>query len=243
MLSALICLALITKGRYPFEKYLDMKYQECDDWEIYDMSEEEEKVRSIQAIPDLFGYKDSMTVELISFIENWDSSYIYIYRNSKQIQRFFEPMGFSSLNVNEPIRVADINGDDLCDIKLVILYNGTGLASMNVRVIYLFQKPDGSFTKISFDDKMDDNRPERDFDKDGNYEIITMNLFGHEDHSYWVFNLFEYKDNELVNANSKDNYPIMIQFLHRENFEITNKISRKKMKDFELNLPDEFDKK
>jgi len=243
ILSTLIIVTLTSKGQYPFEKYSGVKYRECNDWKIYDKTEMENKVHSTLSIPDFFENKDSMTVQLTSFIENWDSSYIRIYRNSRQIQKFFEPMGFSPSNVNESVRIADINGDSLCDMKLVIPYNGCGLASMNVRSIYLFQKSDGSFTKISFDDNMESNRQERDFDGDGNYEIITMNLVGHENHSYWVFNLFDYKDNGLVNANSKDNYPIMIQFLYRDNFEITDKISREKMKDFKLNLPDKYDRK
>jgi hypothetical protein len=70
-----------------------------------------------------------------------------------------------------------------------------------------------------------------------------MNLVGYENHSYWLFNLFDYDGNEFVNVNSKDNYPIMIQFLYRENFQITNRISREKMKDFNLNLPDDYEKK
>lgn len=243
ILLALIIFTLTSKGQYPFEKYPGVKYRECNDWKIYDKTEKKKKVHSTLTIPGFFENKDSMTVQLTSFIENWDSSYIRIYRNAKQIQKLFDPIGFSPSNVNEAIRIADINGDCLFDIKIVIPYNGCGIASMNVRVIYLFQKSDGSFAKISFDDKMDSIRQERDFDGDGNFEIITMNLVGKENHSYWVFNLFEYKDNGLVNANSKDNYPIMIQFLYRENFEITNKISREKMKDFELNLPDKYDRK
>jgi hypothetical protein len=90
---------------------------------------------------------------------------------------------------------------------------------------------------------MSENRQERDFDGDGNFEIITMNLIGHEDHSFWLFNIFNYLNGGLVNVNAKDNYPIMIQFLNRENYDVTNKISRDKMKTFALTLPEDYDAK
>jgi len=61
----------------------------------------------------------------------------------------------------EPVRTADINGDGLSDLKLIVSYNGSGLACLNVRVIYLFQKNGGEFAKLSFDDmkyKTDDKK-------------------------------------------------------------------------------------
>jgi len=87
------------------------------------------------------------------------------------------------------------------------------------------------------------NQTERDVDSDGNYEIITMTLFGYEDHNYWLFNLFEYANQELVSANHKVHYPIMIQYLFRDNFEITNKISREKMKAFGMAMPEGYERK
>ena len=152
---------------------------------------------------------------------------------------FFTP----SNTAFEPARVADINGDGLKDVKFVIPYMGNGLAALNVKVIYLLQTKDQKFVKISFYDKMDKNRPERDFDGDGNFEIITMDLQEYKNHNYWTFNIFEYKDGQLINVNEKDNYPIMIQFLYKENYKITDKIDRQKMKSFAIKLPNDFDRK
>jgi hypothetical protein len=128
------------------------------------------------------------------------------------------------------------------DIKITAWYMGNGLASLNRRRIYLFQNKDNRFTKISFLDKLgDDKKPDRDLDGDGNNEIITMNLTYYGDHSYWLFNIYDFIDGELKNVNMKYDYPIMIQYLHRENYEITNKISREKMKEFSLKYPDSYD--
>lgn len=244
LIFIMILLTAILKGQEPFEKYPAISYREYKDWEVYDKSAKEKKVHYTLTIPDFFENKDSITIQLTSFVGNWDSSYFRIYRNKKQIQKFVDPpMGLSEANMVEPIRIADINGDSLTDLKILIPYMGNGTASLNVRVIYLIQKPNCDFTKISFDDKMNGNRPERDFDGDKNYEIITMTLTSYENHSYWLYNLYDYYSNGLINVNVKDDYPIMIQFLYRENYQITDKITRQKMKDFALPLPEGYDKK
>ncbi len=234
----MILLTGFLKGQEPFEKYPAISYLEFKDWKHY---EKTEKVHHTLTIPNFFKNHDSITIQLTSFSNNWDSSYLRIFRNKKQIQKIFEPMGFSSMNIFEPIRTADINGDGFIDLKIIIPYLGNGIASLNVRVIYLFQKPGGDFTKISFDDKMNGNRSERDFDGDKNYEIITMTLTSYENHSYWLYNLYDYSSNSLINVNAKYDYPIMIQFLYRVNHQITDKITRQKMKDFALPLPKGLD--
>ena len=118
---------------------------------------------------------------------------------------------------------------------------GNGIASLNVRVIYLMQNEDSTFSKLSFDDKMDGNRPERDFDGDGIYEVVTMTLNHHDNHNYWTFNIFEFSGSGLINGNEKGNYPIMIQFLHRKNYGMTDKLSRAEMKTYGLELPEEYE--
>jgi hypothetical protein len=239
--------SLTVSGQYPFEKYPVLQYHDFDDWKVYDKSEIEKKIHLTMTIPDFFENKDSLTIQLTSYITSkWsDSSYIRIYRNKTFLQKIFEPMFFNSLNIgNLPIRVADINGDKLSDLKITVWYMGNGIASMNVRRIYLFRNQDNHFTKVSFNDMLEsDDRPERDFDNDGNNEIISMNLLSYDKHSYWLFNLFNYVDGDLINVNEKGDYPIMIQLLYRNNYEITNKISRDRMKEFALKIPHNYDKK
>jgi hypothetical protein len=239
----LLLLTWAAKGQFPFEKYPTVKYVAYNNWKIYDKAEKEKKIHSTLTIPKFFDNGDTITIQLTSYTDHWwDNSIIRIFRNKTAIQKISENMGFNPVGL-DTLRVADINNDGLQDIKIVAAYMGNGTAALNVRVVYLFHQPDHSFRKISFADKMTSNRLERDFDADGNFEIITMNLTGFNDHSYWLFNIFNYKDGGLININSKDNYPIMIQFLYRDNYEITNKISREKMKTFSLALPDEYDVK
>jgi len=70
-----------------------------------------------------------------------------------------------------------------------------------------------------------------------------MSLTGHDNHNYLAFNIFEYMDGQLRNANNKDNYPIMIQLLYQDNYEITDKIDRDQMKKFTKQLTENYDRK
>ncbi len=220
------------QGQYPFEKYPSVKYLEYKDWKIFDKLETEKRIHFTLTIPGFYENKDTLTIQLTSFLVNWDSSFVRIFRNRKQIQKMFEPMHFTVVSVYDALRTADIDGDKLSDVKVVISYMGNGLAAMNQRVIYLFQKPDGLFNKISFLDKMDANRPERDLDGDNQFEIITMTLNEYESHNYWTFNIYNYMNGQLINKNEKFGYPIMIQYLYRANYKVTDKIPSEIMKGF-----------
>ncbi|MEA5401727.1 hypothetical protein VB776_02295 [Arcicella sp. DC2W] len=243
LIFALIFLTLNAKGQYPFEKYPAIKYREYKNWKFYDKTEKENKFHCTLTIPKFFDNQDNLTIRITTFGYS-EGAFIRIYHNKKLLQKNSEPMFFNDLNIdNQSIRVADINGDSLKDIKIIAWYMGNGLAGLFGRTIYLFQNKEGHFTKVSFTNIAGNEVLERDFDGDGNYEIITMTLKGYGGHNYWLFNLFNYLNGDLVNVNSKDNYPIMIQYLNRDNYQITKKISRSKMKAFTMKLPEGYDKK
>lgn len=222
-------------------------------WKVYDKCKTEKKVHYTLTIPNFYKNHDSVTIQLTSLTDNFDTSYIRVYRNKNQIQKFTESYSIGSgydCNKIEPtpqtIYLEDINGDSLNDLKIIIPGNGCcGSFNFYLEVIYLFQRTDGSFTKVSFSDLMMDYalRPERDIDGDGNYEIITQTFQHYGNHNYWLFNLYNFNGDSFVNVNHKDNYPIMVQLLYKDNFAITDKISREKMKEFEKKLPDGYDKK
>jgi hypothetical protein len=239
----LVALAFNSFGQYPFEKFPAIKYKKYKEWKAFNTNNKQHKTEFVLTIHKFFNNTDSLTLLLTSFEDISDSSFITILKNGKELQRFFEPMFFYDTNLMEGVMAADINGDKLQDVKLVIPYMSNGLG-LNTRVIYLFQNINKIFNKISFDDKMfGQNRQERDFNGDGNYEIITMTMIEYGGHSYFAFNLFSFRDNDLVAVNNKYNYPILIQFLYRDNFKITDKISRKKMKDFAQSRPEGYDKR
>lgn len=236
-LTFFILFPLIVRGQFDFEKYPPIKFKTYNNWKTDDT---EKNVESSLTIPDFYKKGKSLQIQLISSKENWsENSIIKVLKGNVETQNFTENIGFNPVALNNII-VADFNGDGLKDIKIIVPFMGNGIASMNVKVIYLFQKSNQDFLKISFNDKQSENRIERDFNNDGNYEIISMQLISYQNNSYWNFNLFNLVNGKLLNVNNKYNYPILIQFLEKENFKITSKISRKKIKNFALKLPEDY---
>lgn len=231
-----------TYAQYPFEKYPAIKYAEYKHWTMGPgpaMFTSDDCLSHYQTISPFFP-GESITIRLVSCDS---TSYIYIYKGKHQLQAIPDKMSFFEGNLSEPIRIADFNGDGLKDIKLVVPYHGCGIASLNARVIYLFQRPGNRFVKIAYMDKIEHgNTPERDMDKDGNYEIITMDLQGYKTHNYWTFNSYNFKDNNLVNVNDKFGYPIMVQYLNRDNYTPTN-IDKNNLKKYSLKVPQEYEVK
>lgn len=244
LLGIVVLITVTLKAQYPYERYPALNYQKKYYWTFYDRTKNENKMHWTMTFAKFFDNNDSLTVQLTTFVDK-DYSYIRIFRNRKQTQLIKEPypIGRYFGTLEDTVYYGDINGDSLTDIKILCWYGGCGIASLNERVVYLIQRPDHSFTKISYLDMSACVNIERDFDGDHNYEIITMTLNSYQEHSYWTFNLFNVVDGGLVSVNNKFDYPIMIQFLNRTNYQITDKISRLKMKKFAQTLPEEYDRR
>jgi len=245
--SLIIIMILLTgllKAQYPFEKYPAMKYIKKGTWTVYDRREKENKMHWTSTFPEFFKIRDSLTVQLTTFGDK-DTSLIRIFKNKKQIQILKEPyaIGRNFGMLYDTLFFGDINGDSLLDVKILCWYGGCGIASLNERVIYLIQRPDNKFTKVSFLDMASSGRLERDLNGDGNFEIITMTLNEYESHNYWTFNLYNFINGDLVCVNDKFDYPIMIQFLYRKNYKVTDKITKEIMKTFSVDKPEYYDKK
>lgn len=227
----LIYISFSAKAQYDFEKYPSIQY-DIYEWENIEL--EKSIIHKID-IPNFYKNSDSLNLKLIYFNNSVQDSEILISK-----QKFYEDIPFTLIGLDS-LRIADINGDGLKDLKIISYYMGNGLASLNVKVVYFFQDTNRRFIKIAYDDKMGDNRSERDFDNDGNFEIITMKLQHHKNHNYWLFNIYNFLDNKIMNVNNKANYPIMIQLLNSETFDISNNLSRDEMKVYEIKSPTSFD--
>jgi hypothetical protein len=256
-LLIIILLSLIfsreIRAQYPFEKFPAASFQKFGTWDVYDRVEDEGKIHWVMKLPAFYKDSSSITVQITTFsrssrkdarfkFSTRDTCLIRIYRNEKQVQLIREPfpVGTNFGMLDDFILCGDINGDSLPDLKITAFGGGTGLAMLFYRIIYLFQREDGTFSKTSFVNMELIDRPERDLDGDGNYEIVTTGHTSFEDHSYWVFNVYRFEDRRLHCVNDAFNYPIMIQHLYKINYRVTDRISRDKMKDFACKVPDEF---
>lgn len=230
--SFLFIFPMFLFGQYPFENFESIDYKSLD----FKMIEKENALEYSCQINSFFDDFSDLQIIINGNSQNFTETFIQIKSNHKT-KKYFEKIPAQG---TDGLYIADFNGDGLRDIKIVSYYMGSGLASLNVRIIYLFQKKDKEFTKISFDDKIGSNLIERDINKDGNFEIITMTLQDHKNHNYWLFNVYNFSNDNLVCANEKVNYPIMIQFLYRDNYKITTKLSQQEMKKFQLTTPNEI---
>jgi hypothetical protein len=240
-------------SQFPFENFPQSKLQQAGPWEVYSRVAKEGKVHWAIKIPNFYGDSSSMTVQLTAFVETTeetrtfissttDTSLIRIYRDKKQIQVIREPypLGANFGRLYDSLSFGDINNDSLIDIKIMAWCGGNGLAAYYHRVVYLFQRPDGTFYKSSFLNMELADYPERDLDGDGNCEIIASHHEYYKDHSYWVFNVYRYDGDQLRCVNNEFHYPILVQMLYRMNYQITDKVTRMEMKKFERKVPDEF---
>ena len=227
-----LLLPIFVFGQYPFEKYMQPKTSSLE----FEMIEENNVLKYSNVVKTFFNDNSNLVVTIIG--DSKDSRKTYIEVNTKsKIRKYYEEIPTHGI---DGLYVADFNGDGKKDFKIVCHYMGSGLASLNVRVIYFFQKSNKGFTKISYDDKIGENMTERDLNGDGNFEIITMTLQNHKNHNYWLFNLYNFVNGNLVCVNKQMNYPIMIQYLLTDNFKVTKKLTRKEMKNYELIKPKEF---
>lgn len=234
-----------SNAQYAFEKHSAPFYKTYNTWKEYDKIATKGTYDCTLSIDQFFDNKDSLTIQLTWFAAQIDFGMIRIFRNKRQIQKMKQSGSFSPLTMKGGlVMVSDINGDGYKDVKMIQQGTGNGVMGMLVKVLYLFQKNDALFQKISFDDMVfEEHRAERDVDDDGNHEIITMNLEHANGHSYWAYNVFEYSDESLRNVNFKVDYPILIQYTYKRNYEITQHMSMLQMKKYEREFPSEYDVK
>lgn len=172
----------------------------------------------------------------MSFPDSIEYSALEIYWNNKLVKAF--KVGTSSISEPLPVFKEDINGDGLNDLKIIVPNYGCGAFNYHCKTIFLFQQKNGTFKEIIYTDIFEEfeNKPERDLNNDGKYEIITQTFQHFGKHNYWLFNIYNYKNGKLMNVNNLAGYPIMIPLNSQR---VSTKISRKKMKEFEISSPAE----
>lgn len=229
--------SFVTKAQYPFEKYKAIKYKEYKKWKtIVDSKDSLPMTREI-TIPDFYNKKTSLKIKQelkIALPDSIEYSELEIYKNDKLIKKF--KVATHSISEPLPVFMEDINGDGLNDLKIIYPNYGSGAFNYYCKTVLLFQNKNGAFNQIIYTDIFEEfeNKPERDFNNDGKYEIITQKFQNFGQHNYWLFNIYNYKNGKLVNVNNLANYPIMIPL---NSYNVSKKISRKKMKEFEIKSP------
>ncbi len=241
LLSAVALLPLLAllpfrpAPQYPFERYPAPRYQSSGPWQLAKPGAVPPRVSATTAVR-----SGGQSYHLRAFNGRIPSDTFYVALSVGGVtKQFLEPWYLLPESLTQPVRVADINGDGRMDLKLVVNALGAGAVRGLVRVVYLFGQPGGGFAKVSF--LSFHNGPERDFDGDGNYEMVVRELVSYRGHSYWSFNVFHYSGGQLVNVSTRYGYPVLIQFLNKPNYQVTANISRQEAQQFLLKQPREYD--
>jgi hypothetical protein len=235
LLPLLALLPFQATAQYPFEKYPAVRYQSAGPWQLAKPGNAPPKVSAASAVR-----AGAQSYRLRVFNHRIPSDTFYVALSTGGLDKqFLEPWYLLPESLTQPVRAADINGDGLTDLKLVINAAGGGGVRGLVRLVYLFGQPGGGFAKVSFLSFNDG--PERDFDGDGNCEMVVRELVSYRGHSYWAFNVFHYAGGRLVNVSPRYGYPILIQFLNKPNYQVTSKITPREAQRFLLRQPREYD--
>jgi hypothetical protein len=229
--ALLLLLSFKSNAQYPFENYPAITYKKIKITQGY-------TVKDTTFIASVI-YKNYN----ISFTQsNYSDSAKLTLKYKGRLVHSLKIESINPLTLNDTLYAADIDGNGNIDFKLIFYNNGSGLAGSLLHKLYLFNNGHNRFNSFYYTDFS--SFVERDMNKDGNYEIIGDVLTRYKGHSYWTFNLYNYsKKGKLLNVNQILNYPILVQYLNRDNYQITNKLSRKEMKFFTLSYPDYFKSK
>jgi hypothetical protein len=226
LLPALLLLITnaLALAQYPFDKFERPDFKSYNDWKFIE-KKDEKKIHHTMTIPNFFADTAALTIQFtMDESSKQTQNVIRIYKDDKTIQSFRnDVVDYIQFYISRhPVKVADLNGDSLRDLKITYDYNSNGLA-LRYRSMYLIQNENRSFTKYSFDNQYEDRIDfERDFDNDGNFEIQQVGLVSQNDHSYWRFSVFKITDRGLIDISDRLDYPLFIQFLKRRNHRQAN---------------------
>ncbi len=226
------------RAQFPFEKFPSIPFREYKKWKSYSELNPQQ-LNFTNSIPAFFPNKNGLILE-VEEIDSLTFSTLRIYRNNLLIQKLRIEDSFYVLSTPMTVFVEDLNNDGLSDIKFTIPNHGSGAFNYYARVIFLIQQKDGTFKKLIFTDCFSEefgNRPERDLDGDGTFEIITETFQNVGNHNYWMFNIYNYEDGSFVNVNDKANYPILVPL---ETYNESERMPKSTMKKYSRKLPDDF---
>jgi hypothetical protein len=220
LLMSLLPIVISVNAQYPFDKFAKPDFKLYDSWKLIEKPDDK-KIHLTVSIPNFYADSIRLTIQFtVDDSKQHTENILRIYKGKSTIQSFrydvvdYMPNHISSYSV----KVADLNGDNLLDLKIIYDYHSQGL-HLRYRPIYLLQQKNETFIKYSFDNMFENRLDfERDLDNDGIFEILSVTLVGIDGHNYWRFDVFKLDGENLVDTNAKFDYPIFIQFLKKRNY-------------------------
>lgn len=237
----LLCTYGTCFAQYPFEKFPALK-STAYHWASSASPKTEDHYVIFGTVTAPAFFKDGGLTIKAAYNEQNEKSYLLLYKGKKLLQKLEQKsISISPMNMPETALVADVNGDGLADVKFLIPSMGNGLAAEIRTVVHLFQEANGHFRQLSYSSYSDDHcKDERDMNGDGNYELIAKTLQSYKSHNYWLFNIYSYRNGALVNVNDQSGYPIMVQYMNKDNY-APAKMEEAVLKKYTRKLPDDYE--
>jgi hypothetical protein len=221
----LVLLTLKGYAQYPFEKFPVKKYDSV----AFKLVGEDFDTTSVD-----YAHYKNYTIKLVRDKSAQLGGKILLYYKGKLIKTADGHFGMIR-SADFPLYIEDVNGDGIPDFVFKTFNSaGTGLAGAHIYNTWFIKKSNNDFQTIQFQSFYD--KPERQykFDGKGNYITIGQSLTFYKRHSYWIFDLYQYKNGKLINVSEEYNYPVAVPYLDKETYTPTNKIPKKQLERLSL---------
>ncbi len=125
----------------------------------------------------------------------------------------------------------DVDGNNLKDFIVFSSYRMNGFSSWGLRVEIFLRKKEGGYQRIAYDGAYVGMEDFVDFNKDGKYEVIISGIYSGREHTYYSYDIYEFEDYKLVNADSKyKGFPKFVWFTNEPNDKDTIHLTSKERK-------------
>lgn len=129
----------------------------------------------------------------------------------------------------------DVDGNGFKDFIVLSSYRGVGIAAMWDHVDIFLKKPDESYQRISYDTWSADIHDFVDLNNNGKYQAIITGYCQGKKHNYYSYDIYEFKDYKLVNADKKfPGFPKYVWLTNKNNDKDTSQLSEKERREFTL---------
>jgi len=113
---------------------------------------------------------------------------------------------------------ADLDGNGLNDFIIFYWEGGAGLGANQDKVEVFLKKKTGSYQRIVYETL---SAGIEDFigpDKEGKYKIIITGFYQGDKHNYFTYDLYQFEDFRLINANAKvKGFPRFVEYTCKNN--------------------------
>ena len=124
------------------------------------------------------------------------------------------------------VYMVDLDGNGLTDFLVLSNYRGCGLAARMDRVDIFLKVSARKYKHISYDTLDSGLEDFVDLNNDGRYEVIITNLTFEQDHNYFLYRIYEFKDCKLLNCDLKvKGFPKFVMYTFEPNDKDTMQLS------------------